>query len=269
MAAFTAKENGGSKLMSHHHDGLKDRVALITGSGRGLGQATALRLAQDGADIVVNDLNRENAEAVSREIEKMGRKSFASTHDVSSHSSAKALIDEIKARFGRLDILVNNAGITRDSMLHKTSEEKFDEVIRVNLKGVFNCSQAAAPLMVEQKWGRIISLSSIAALGNIGQTNYSASKAAVIGMTRTMALELAKYNVTVNAIAPGLFESALTQAIPAEVKEKFINRIPLKRIGDPREIASLAAFLASNEASYMTGQTLFLDGGLSIGVSGI
>jgi len=243
------------------------RIAIVTGSGRGLGAATALRLAREGADVVVNDLNADNAKSIVTQIEAMGRKAHISTHDVSVMTQAKELIAETRAKFTRVDILINNAGITRDSLLHKLSEEKFDEVIRVNVKGVFNCAQAAAAVMVEQKYGRIINLSSVAALGNIGQTNYSASKAAVIGMTRTMALELAKYNITVNSIAPGFFDSVLTQAIPPEVKEKFVQRIPLKRIGNPDEIAALAAFLVSDEASYMTGQTLFLDGGLSVGIS--
>ena len=250
-----------------HHSRFTNRVAVVTGSGRGLGAATALRLAQEGANIVVNDLNRENAEKVAAEIEKLGTKSLVSTHDISQYAAAKAMIDESKNKFGRVDILVNNAGITRDSMLHKMTEEKFDEVIRINIKGVFNCAQAAATLMMEQKYGRIINLASVAALGNVGQTNYSASKAAVIGMTRTMALELAKYSVTVNAIGPGLFESVLTQQIPTEVKEKFVQRIPLKRIGNPNEIGALVAFLASDEAAYLTGQTIFIDGGLSVGVS--
>lgn len=252
-----------------HHLRLTDRVAVITGSGRGLGAATALRLAEEGAHIVINDLNADNAKTLAAQVEKLGRKTLVSTHDVSQFAQAKTMMEEAKKKFGRVDILVNNAGITRDSMLHKLSEEKFDEVIRVNLKGVFNCAQAAAQYMVEQKSGRIINLASIAALGNIGQTNYSASKAGVIGMTRTMALELAKAHVTVNAIAPGLFDSALTQAIPADVKDKFIQKIPLKRIGDPKEIGALVAFLSSDDAAYLTGQTFYIDGGLSIGISAI
>lgn len=246
---------------------LKEKVAVVTGSGRGLGAATALRLAREGAHVVINDLNGENAKAVSREVEQMGRQSLASIHDVSKIPSAQALFAEVKSKFGHIDILVNNAGITRDGMLHKLTEDKFDEVIRVNVNGVFNCAQAASAMMIERRSGRIINLSSVSALGNIGQTNYSASKAAVIGMTRTMALELARHGITVNAIAPGFFESVLTQQIPSDVKDKLIARVPLKRIGRPDEIGALAAYLASEEAAYVTGQTFFIDGGLSIGVS--
>ena len=244
-----------------------DHVAVVTGSGRGLGAATALRLARDGAHVVVNDLNADNAKKVAAELETLGHETLVSTHDISQYAQARSLMNEVTAKFGRLDILVNNAGITRDAMLHKMTEEKFDEVMRINVKGVFNCAQAAAVVMVEQKSGRIINLSSVAALGNIGQTNYSASKAAVIGMTRSMALELARYGITVNAIAPGIFDSVLTQQIPADVKEKFVSRIPLKRIGNPDEVGALAAFLASDEAAYITGQTFYIDGGLSVGVS--
>jgi 3-oxoacyl-[acyl-carrier protein] reductase len=246
---------------------LKDRIAIITGSGRGLGAATALRMARLGANVVVNDIGAENARTIASEIEKLGRKSLVSTHDVSDHKSALALVDEAKARFGRVDILVNNAGITRDAMLHKLSEEKWDEVIRVNLKGPFNMGQACARVMMEQKYGKIVNLASVAWLGNVGQTNYSASKAGVVGMTRTWAIELARYNINVNAIAPGLIDSVLTQQIPPEVKEKFVQRIPLKRIGEPEDIARLVCFLASDDASYVTGQTIQIDGGLSTGIS--
>jgi 3-oxoacyl-[acyl-carrier protein] reductase len=246
---------------------LKDKIAIITGAGRGLGAATALRLAREGAHLVINDIGGENAKAVAGEVEKLGRKSMVSTHDVSDYKSANDLVSEAKAKFGRVDILVNNAGITRDSMLHKLSEEKWDEVIRVNLKGPFNMGQACAKVMMEQKYGKIVNLASVAWLGNIGQTNYAASKAGVVGMTRTWAIELARYNINVNAIAPGLIESALTQQIPADVKEKFINRIPLKRIGSPDDIANIICFLVSEQSSYITGQCIQIDGGLSTGIS--
>ena len=246
---------------------LLDKIAIVTGSGRGLGAATAIRLARDGAHVVVNDLRTEDAESVTAEIKKLGRKTLVSSHDVSDFKSANSLVNEAKSEFGRVDILVNNAGITRDAMLHKLSEEIWDEVIRVNLKGPFNMGQACAKLMMEQKSGRIINLSSVAWLGNIGQTNYSASKAGVVGMTRTWALELSKYNINVNAIAPGFIDSTLTRQIPAPIKDKFIQRIPLKRMGAPEEIANLVSFLVSDEASYITGQCIQIDGGLSCGIN--
>jgi len=246
---------------------LLNKVAIVTGSGRGLGAATALQLARDGANVVINDLSAENARQVAGEIEKLGRRSMVSTHDVSDYKSANALVEETKSKLGRIDILVNNAGITRDSMLHKLSEEKWDEVIRVNLKGPFNMGQACAKVMMEQKYGKILNLASVAWKGNIGQTNYSASKAGVVGMTCTWALELARHNINVNAIAPGFIESALTQQVPADVKEKFIQRIPLKRIGQPQEIADLIAFLVSDRAAYITGQVIHIDGGLTAGIS--
>ena len=245
----------------------ENRLAIVTGSGRGLGAATALRLAQDGFDLVINDLNIESASSVSREVEALGRKTLISTHDVSNYEAANALAAEAKAKFGRIDVLVNNAGITRDGMLHKLTEEKWDEVIRVNLKGPFNMGQACAKIMMEQKSGRIINLASVAWLGNIGQTNYSASKAGVVGMTRTWAQELARYNITSNAIAPGFIDTLMTQAIPAEVKEKIVARIPLKRMGQPADIANIIAFLASDSAAYVTGQTIQVDGGLTCGIS--
>jgi 3-oxoacyl-(acyl-carrier-protein) reductase len=245
---------------------LQGKVALVTGSGRGIGEATAIRLASLGADIVVNDLDAEGAENVAKTVEKSGRRALVSTHDVSNHKAADALVTEAKAKLGRIDILVNNAGITRDSMLHKLSEEKWDEVIRVNLKGPFNMGQACAKVMMEQNFGRIINLSSVAWLGNIGQTNYSASKAGVVGLTHTWAVELARYNITSNAIAPGMIDSALTRQVPKEVMDKFIAKIPLKRIGAPEDVANLVSFLASDLAAYITGQVIQIDGGLSTGI---
>lgn len=244
----------------------QNKVAIVTGSGRGLGAATALLLAKEGADIVVNDLSAETGNETAKEVEKLGRKVLVSQHDVSDYKSAHQLVEETKSKLGRVDILVNNAGITRDSMLHKLSEDKWDEVIRVNLKGPFNMGQACAKMMMEQKYGKILNLASLAYKGNIGQTNYSASKAGVVGMTSTWALELSKYNINVNAIAPGFIDSVMTQKVPADVKEKFIQRIPLKRMGKPEEIASLIAFLVSDEASYITGQCIHIDGGLSAGI---
>jgi 3-oxoacyl-(acyl-carrier-protein) reductase len=244
---------------------LQDRVAIVTGSGRGLGAATVLRMAREGAHVVVNDISEGAARETAAAVEKLGRRALVSTHDVSVASQAQALVEETVKAFGKVDILVNNAGITRDSMLHKLSEEKWDEVIRVNLKGPFNMGQACAKVMMEKKYGRIVNLASIAWLGNIGQTNYSASKAGVVGLTYTWALELARHGITANAIAPGLINTQMTQAIPAEVKEKFIAKIPLKRMGEPEEIAAIICFLSSDEAAYVTGQVIQVDGGLTTG----
>ena len=246
---------------------LLNKISIVTGSGRGLGASTALKLAQQGSHVVINDINKESAQATAAEVEKLGRKTLVSTHDVSDYKSANLFADEVKGKFGRIDILVNNAGITRDSMLHKLSEEKWDEVIRVNLKGPFNMGQACAKIMMEQKYGKIVNLASVAWKGNIGQTNYSASKAGVVGMPSTWALELARFNINVNAIAPGFIDSVLTQQIPGDIKEKFVQRIPLKRIGQPDEIAHLIAFLVSEQASYITGQCIHIDGGLTAGIS--
>lgn len=251
-----------------HVNRLINKVAIITGSGRGLGAATALRMAAEGAHLVINDISAEAAKSTAAEIEKLGRQVMVSTHDVSNTAAAVELVAEVKKTFGRVDILVNNAGIIRDSMLHKLSEENFDEVIRVNLKGPFNMGQACAKVMMEQKYGKIVNLSSIAWLGNIGQTNYSASKAGVVGMTRTWALELSRYQINVNAVAPGLIDTQMTQAIPAEVKEKFIGKIPMRRMGKPDDIAAIITFLVSDEANYITGQCIQVDGGLTTGGAG-
>lgn len=247
---------------------LLDKIAIVTGSGRGLGAATALRMADEGAHVVVNDISADAAKATAAEIEKRGRRAMVSSHDVSDTAQANALVDEAKKAFGRVDVLVNNAGITRDSMLHKLTEEKWDEVIRVNLKGPFNMGQACAKVMMENKYGKIVNLASVAWLGNVGQTNYSASKAGVVGLTRTWALELARYQINVNAVAPGLIDTQMTQAIPAEVKEKFIGKIPMRRIGRPEDIAAIVCFLASDEANYVTGQCIQIDGGLTTGGAG-
>lgn len=248
---------------------LQKRTIIITGAARGLGAATAKRLAAEGANVVINDISIESLTTTQKEIEADGGKCAAVAGDVSTSKCVAELMEKAKA-FGGVDVMVNNAGVTRDSMMHKLTEEKFDEVLRINVKGSFLCAQAAAAQMVAKgQGGRIINFASVAALGNIGQVNYSASKAAVVGMTRTMALELARAKITVNAIAPGFFVTPMTDAIPADVKEKFVQKIPLRRMGNPDEIASLIAFLASDEASYITGQTFYIDGGLTVGVSGV
>ncbi|MBI3534828.1 MAG: 3-oxoacyl-[acyl-carrier-protein] reductase [Deltaproteobacteria bacterium] len=246
---------------------LLDKVSIVTGSGRGIGARTALELAQAGSHIVINDIQSELANKAAVEIEKLGRKVFISNHDISKTQEAHKLVEEVKSFFGKIDILINNAGITRDALLHKLTEENWDEVIRVNLKGTFNMGQAVAKVMMEQKQGKIVNLASVAWLGNIGQTNYAASKAGVVGLTRTWALELSKYGIQVNCIAPGFIDTVLTSQIPQEIKDKFIQRIPLKRIGRPEDIAQLIAFLVSDQATYITGQCIHVDGGLSCGIS--
>lgn len=246
---------------------LQDQVAIITGSGRGIGAETALAFAKRGAHIVVNDVKKENAEEIAEKIKKLGQKALVSTHDVSSHSEARALVAEAKKTFRRVDILINNAGILRDALLLKLSEENWDDVIRVNLKGPFNMGQACAEVMKDQKRGNIVNLASIAYLGNVGQTNYSAAKAGVVAMTNTWALELSKYGIRVNAIAPGFIETAMTEKVPQDIKEVFIQKIPLKRMGQPHEIADLLCFLVSDSSAYITGQCIHIDGGLTTGIS--
>lgn len=246
-----------------------DKVALVTGAGRGLGASIIERFAQEGAHVIINDLNEENAKNTAKICESFGVKTFLSIGDISQYAIAQQLVEDAFKIFGRIDCLVNNAGIIKDSMLHKLTEDKWDDVIRINLKGPFNMSQAVAKKMMEQKYGKILNIASVAWLGNVGQTNYSASKAGLVGMTRTWALELAKYGINVNAIAPGLIETEMTKQIPEEVKEKFIQKIPLKKMGKPSDIAALVTFLCSDEANYITGQCLQIDGGLTVGISGI
>lgn len=243
----------------------KGKTALVTGCGRGIGKAVALTLAENGADIILNDVDQESIEALAGEIEGMGRTTLAHCGSISDKGDVEALFNQISDTFGRLDILVNNAGITRDNMLMKMSDEEWDQVMEVNLKGVFLCTRRAATLMSEQNYGRIVNLTSVTALtGNMGQSNYAASKAGVIGMTKTLARELARYQVTVNAVAPGFIETPMTAAVPDKVKEMIVLGIPLGRPGKPEDVASVVAFLASDAAAYTTGQVVSCNGGLYI-----
>jgi len=217
--------------------------------------------------LVINDIQEKFATATAEEIKNLGRKVMVSTHDVSKMESALSLFEDTKKHFGDMHILVNNAGILRDAMVHKLTEENFDAVINVNLKGVFQCTQGFVRGLKElQHGGTIVNISSLAYLGNVGQTNYSAAKAGVVGMTRTWALELSKMGVRVNAIAPGLMETEMTQSIPEEVMKMLLAGIPLKRMGTPVELAKTVSFLAGPESSYITGQVLHLDGGMSVGI---
>lgn len=245
---------------------LTGKVAIVTGGSRGIGREIALTLAGYGATVAVNYCgSKEKAEAVVNEIIEKGGTAKAYQGDVSDFEKAKELITEVSKEFGRIDILVNNAGITRDNLLMKMSEEEFDQVINTNLKGTFNCLKHVTRIMLKQRSGRIINMSSIVGvIGNAGQVNYSASKAGVIGMTKSMAREVASRGITVNAIAPGFIQTEMTDVLSDEVKEKLLTKIPLGRMGNVADIAETVAFLASDKASYITGQVIQVDGGMGI-----
>ena len=245
---------------------LSGKVALVTGAGRGIGREIALTLAEYGADVIVNyNGSKEKAEEVVTEIEKMGRKAIAVQCSVADYEACGQMVTDMLAAFGHIDILVNNAGITKDNLVIKMSEEEFDTVINTNLKGTFNMIKHMYRPLIKQKAGRIINLSSVSGvLGNAGQANYSASKAGVIGLTKSMARELASRNITVNAVAPGYIDTDMTLAMSDAAKEAALEQIPLKRVGTPRDIAETVAFLASDRASYITGQVISVDGGMAI-----
>jgi 3-oxoacyl-(acyl-carrier-protein) reductase len=255
-------------MIHRRRDGmrLKNKVALITGGGSGIGEATAMRFAEEGAKVVINDVDMENANKVAEKIKANGGEVLVLKADVSDKSEVEGMIEQVQEHFGRLDVLVNNAGINRDAFVKKMTEEQWDMVININLKGTFLCSQAVLKVMGEQKSGRIINTSSIGALGNPGQANYAASKCGVIGLTKTLALEFARYNINVNCVAPGATKTPMTASMPEDIAEMFKKKIPLRRFAESNEIANMHVFLASDEASYITGQVIFVDGGLSVGI---
>jgi len=241
------------------------KVALITGSGRGIGKAIAQKLAEAGATVVINDVS-DAAEATAQEIKTAGKPSLFIKANVSSSADVNPMIEKIVEAYGKLDILVNNAGISRDQITMRMTDEEWDAVINVNLKSVFVCTRAALKYMMKQRYGRIVNISSISGIvGNPGQVNYSAAKAGIIGLTRTVAKEMASRGINVNAVCPGFIETEMTQKIPEKVKEGFSQRIPLGHFGSPRDIAEAVAFLASDEAGYITGQFLCVDGGMIAG----
>ncbi|MFD0867553.1 3-ketoacyl-ACP reductase [Chlamydia abortus] len=243
---------------------LTGKIALVTGASRGIGRAIALHLAESGADVVVNYAGSEGAaEEVVKEITALGRRSMKIKADVKDSAQVEEMVKQVVEEFGRLDILVNNAGITRDNLIMRMKEDEFDEVIATNLKGVFNCLKAVTRPMMKQRSGRIINISSVVgSLGNPGQVNYAAAKAGVIGMTKTAAKELASRGITVNAIAPGFIVTDMTDQLQGETRDQLLRQIPLARLGQPEEIAKAVRFLASDDAAYMTGQTLHIDGGM-------
>ncbi|MEW6178927.1 MAG: 3-oxoacyl-ACP reductase FabG [Chloroflexota bacterium] len=251
---------------------LKDKVCLITGGAAGIGKATAQRFAEEGAIVVICDVNREAGEALVREL---GEPACFYAVNVADRGEVQAWVEDVVRRFGRVDVLINNAGITRDALFVKVKdgelvkqmeESAFDQVIDINLKGVFNCAQAVAPFMIRQGGGVIINASSVVGLyGNIGQTNYVATKAGVIGMTKVWARELGRFNVRVNAVAPGFIATEMVQKMPEEILAGMKAKTPLGRLGDPRDIANAYLWLASDEASFVHGATISVDGGIVIG----
>ncbi|MBM3327126.1 MAG: 3-oxoacyl-[acyl-carrier-protein] reductase [Calditrichaeota bacterium] len=245
---------------------LNDKVAIVTGAGRGIGASIAKCFAAEGAIVICADIKKEGIEEVADDVLKSGGKAEALAFDVADKPQVDKAIERILRTYDRIDILINNAGVTRDNLSLRMSEDEWDLVIRVNLRGTWLPSQAVIRPMRKRRWGRIVNTSSVAALGNIGQANYATSKGGVISLTRTLALELAKSGVTVNCVAPGAIMTPMFEAVSDELRAKYLERIPLGRFGAPEDVANAHLFLCSEAASYITGQVIFVDGGLSVGM---
>lgn len=242
---------------------LTGRKAIVTGGGRGIGRAICMKLAALGADVAVVDILMEEAEGVAGEVGALGRKAVAISCDISSGEAVQQMFEKVVADLGGCDILVNNAGITRDNLIARMADDEWDKVIEVNLKGAFNCSRVAAKHFMRQRSGKIVNMSSVVGImGNAGQVNYSASKAGLIGMTKSLAKELASRGVTVNAVAPGFIDTEMTRSLPEKARESLTSVIPLKRLGEAEDVAGLVAFLVSDAAGYITGQVIKIDGGM-------
>ena len=244
---------------------LAGRVAIVTGGNRGIGLAIARLLAEDGASVVVSGRDAARLDAAVKELESLGAPALGVPADATKREDADRLVEVTRERFGRIDVLVNNAGITRDQLLVRMKDDDWDQVLDTNLRGVFLMTRAVGKVMMRQKSGRIINIASAAgAMGNPGQVNYSAAKAGVIGLTKASGRELAHWNILVNAVAPGLIETDMAAAIPAEAREAMLQQVPLKRIGQGREVAEVVRFLAGDGASYVTGQTIHVNGGMAM-----
>lgn len=245
---------------------LNGKNALVTGGSRGIGKSIALALAEAGANVIINyTSNAEAAEAVVQEIEAFGVKGFAVKANIANAEEVKEMVDQIEERFDQVDILVNNAGITKDNLLIKMKEEEWEQVMDVNLKGTFLCTKAVVRKMIKQKSGKIINISSVVGvIGNPGQANYCASKAGVIGFTKSLARELAGKNINVNAVAPGFIDTDMTSVLPENVKNELLRNIPLNRLGKPEDIADTVVFLSSDRSNYITGQVIGVNGGMAI-----
>lgn len=244
---------------------LKNKVALITGGARGIGKSIALRLAEEGAKVLIADVNEEQAAKTAGEIKSNGGVAGSYKLNVTDSREVEKIIEGIIGEYGAIDILINNAGITRDSLFLRMKEEEWDQVIAVNLKGVFNCTKATLKNMIKARAGKIINISSVGGrIGNIGQANYSASKAGVIGFTKTIAREVASRGINVNAVAPGFIDTDMTKVLPDKIKEQVLDEIPFKKMGSVEDVANLVCFLATDEAKYITGQVINVDGGLAM-----